>query len=64
METEGLTYKQAHRKAELHEKFYLLEKDLDKLEKNLKMRHHDAVRILEPTEKEEKEEVAEDEPRR
>jgi len=64
METEGLTYKQAHRKAELHEKFYLFEKDLEKLEKNLRIRHHDAVRIIEPTQKEEKEEVADDEPKR
>jgi hypothetical protein len=64
METEGLTYKQAHRKAQLHEKFYLLEKDIDKLEKNLKIRHHDAVRIVEPTKKKEKEEVAEDWPKR
>jgi len=64
METEGLTYKQAHRKAELHEKFYLFEKDLEKLEKNLRIRHHDAVRIIEPTKKEEKEEVADDEPKR
>jgi hypothetical protein len=64
METEGLTYKQAHRKAELHEKFYLFERDLDKLEKNLKIRQHDAVRIVEPTQKEEKEEVADDEPKR
>ena len=51
METECLTYKQAHRKAELYEKFYLLEKDLNNLEKNLKMRYPDAVRIVEPTEK-------------
>ena len=64
METEGLTYKQAHRKAELHEKFYLFEKDLEELEKNLKIRHHDAVRIIEPTQKEEKEEVADEEPKR
>jgi hypothetical protein len=63
METEGLTYKQAHARAELHEKFYLLEKDLDKLETILKIKRRDAVRIVEPTEKEEKEEVAEDEPR-
>jgi hypothetical protein len=48
METEGLTYKQAHRKAELHEKFYLFEKDLEHLEKNLKIRHHEPVRIIEP----------------
>jgi hypothetical protein len=64
METEGLTYKQAHRKAQLHEKFYLLEKDIDKLEKNLKIGHHAAVRIVEPTKKKEKEEVAEDWPKR
>lgn len=64
METEGLTYKQAHRKAQLHEKFYLFERDLNKLEKNLKIRHHDAVRIVEPTEKQEKKEVADDTPRR
>lgn len=48
METEGLTYKQAHRKAELHEKFYLFEKDLETLEKNLKIRHHEPVKIIEP----------------
>lgn len=48
METKGLTYKQAHRKAELHEKFYLLEEDLEKLEKNLHMKHHEAVTIVEP----------------
>jgi len=64
METEGLTYKQTHRRAQLHEKFYLLEKDLDKLETNLKIGHHDAVRIVEPTEKEEKKEVSENKPRR
>ncbi len=64
METEGLTYKQAHRKAELHEKFYLFERDLNKLETNLKIRHHDAVKIVEPTEKEEKEETADREPKR
>jgi hypothetical protein len=49
METKGLTYKQAHRKAEFHEKFYLFEEDLEKLERNLKMRHHEPVRIIEPT---------------
>ena len=64
METEGLTYKQAHRRAQLHEKFYLLERDLEKLEKILKIKRRDAVRILEPTVKEEKREVAENEPKR
>ncbi len=48
METKGLTYKQAHHKAELHEKFYLLEEDLEKLEKNLHMKHHELVTIVEP----------------
>jgi hypothetical protein len=51
METKGLTYKQAHRKAELHEKFYLLEKDLEKLERNLKMRRYEPVYIVEPKRK-------------
>jgi hypothetical protein len=64
METEGLTYKQAHAKAQLHEKFYLFEKDLNSLEKNLKIGHHDAVKIVEPTEKKEKEEAADNEPHR
>jgi hypothetical protein len=54
METKGLTYKQAHRRAELHEKFYLLEEDLDKLERNLKMRHHEPVVIVEPQRRSEK----------
>ena len=49
METKGLTYKQAHRKAEMHEKFYLLERDLEKLEKNLKIKRHEPVTIVEPT---------------
>jgi len=30
----------------------------------LKIRHHDAVRIIEPTQKEEKEEAADDDPKR
>jgi hypothetical protein len=64
METEGLTYKQAHAKAQLHEKFYLFEKELDNLEKNLKIGHHNAVKIVEPTEKREKEEAADNEPHR
>lgn len=51
METKGLTYKQAHRRAELHEKFYLLEQDLEKLERNLKMRHYEPVKIVEPKRK-------------
>jgi hypothetical protein len=64
METEGLTYKEAHRRAELHEKFYLFEKDLNDFEKFLRIRRHDAVIIVEPTQKEEEEQVSNDEPRR
>jgi len=56
-----VTNKRARRKAELHEKFYLLEKDVEKIEKFLRIRHHDAVRIVEPTEKKEKEEAADNE---
>jgi len=59
METEGLTYKQAHRRAQLHEKFYLIEADLEKLERNLKMKHHEPVRIIEPTRANEKKEIDE-----
>ena len=51
METDGLTYKQAHRRAELHEKFYLLEQDLEKPEKHLKMRNYESVKIVEPKRK-------------
>ena len=64
METEGLTYKQAHSKAELHEKFYPVEKELNKLEKDLKKSHHDAVKIVEPTRKEEEKELSDAEPKR
>jgi len=62
METEGLTYKQAHREAEVHEKFYFLEKELSGPENRLKIRHHDDVRIVEPAKKREKQEVAGKEP--
>ena len=51
METEGLTYKQAHRSAELHEKVYLLEQDLEKPERKLKIRHYEPVKIVEPKRK-------------
>jgi hypothetical protein len=51
METEGLTYKEAHRRAELHEKFYLLEQDFEKLDRNLKIRNYEPVHIVEPKRK-------------
>ena len=51
METEGLTYKQAHRSAELHEKVYPLEQDLEKPEGKLKIRNYEPVKIVEPKRK-------------
>jgi len=53
METEGLTYKQAHRSAELHEKVYLLEQDLEKSDRKLKIRNFEPVKIVEPKQKSE-----------
>ena len=32
----------------MHEKVYLLEQDLEKLEENLKMRNYEPVKIVEP----------------
>ena len=51
METEGLTYKQAHRGAELHEKVYSLEQDLEKPDRKLKIRNYEPVKIVEPKRK-------------
>ena len=48
METEGLTYKQAHRSAELHEKVYQLEQDLEKPDRKLEIRNYEPVKIVEP----------------
>ena len=53
METKGLTYKQAHRRAEVHEKFYLLEHDLEKIENFLKIGRYEPVKIVEPRHKHE-----------
>jgi hypothetical protein len=53
METEGLTYKQAHRSAELHEKVYLLERDLENPGRKLKTRNFEPVKIVEPKQKSE-----------
>jgi hypothetical protein len=51
METKGLTYKQAHHRAELHEKVYSLKQDLEKPKRNLKMRNYEPVKIVEPKRK-------------
>jgi hypothetical protein len=53
METEGFTYKQAHRSAELHEKVYPLEQDLEKTDRKLKIRNYEPVKIVEPKRKSE-----------
>jgi hypothetical protein len=53
METEGLTYKQAHRGAELDEKVYLLEQDLEKPGRKLKIINFEPVKIVEPKQKSE-----------
>ena len=49
METKGLTYKQAHKRAQFHEKVYKLEDWLAWLEKELKRPSYEAVEVVEKT---------------
>lgn len=49
METKGLTYKQAHKRAQLHEKVYKLEDWLGKLETELKRLPYKPVEVVEKT---------------
>jgi hypothetical protein len=49
METKMLTYKDAHCKAEIHEKFYKIEAELEKVEKDLKIEKSECVQVVEPT---------------
>jgi hypothetical protein len=49
METKMLTYKDAHCKAEIHEKFYKIEEELEKVEKDLKIETSEQVKVVEPT---------------
>ena len=49
METKGLTYKQAHKRAQLHEKVYKLEDWLGKLETELKRPPYKPVEVVEKT---------------
>lgn len=49
METKMLTYKDAHCKAEIHEKFYKIEEELEKVEKDLKIETSGNVKVVEPT---------------
>ena len=49
METRGLTYKQAHKRAQFHEKVYKLEDWLGKLEAELKRPPYNPVKVIEKT---------------
>jgi hypothetical protein len=49
METKGLTYKQAHKRAQFHEKVYKLEDWLGKLETELKRPPYTPVDVVEKT---------------
>jgi len=49
MEARGLTYKQAHRRAQFHEKVYKLEDWLGRLEKELGRPTYEPVEVIERT---------------
>jgi hypothetical protein len=49
METKGLTYKQAHKRAQFHEKVYKLEDWLGRLEKELGRLTYEPVEVIEKT---------------
>ena len=49
METKGLTYKQAHKRAQFHEKVYKLEDWLGRLEKELGRSTYEPVEVIEKT---------------
>jgi hypothetical protein len=49
METKGLTYKQAHERAQFHEKVYKLEDWLGWLQKELNRTPYESVRVIENT---------------
>ncbi len=51
METKGLTYKQAHERAQFHEKVYRLEDWLARLENEIKRPTNDPVKVVEPKRK-------------
>jgi hypothetical protein len=51
METKGLTYKQAHERAQFHEKVYKLEDWLGRLEKELKGPSYEPVDVIEKSKK-------------
>jgi hypothetical protein len=49
METKGLTYKQAHKRAQFHEKVYKLEDWLGTLEAELKKPPYEPIEVIEKT---------------
>ena len=51
METKGLTYKQAHKRAQFHEKVYRLEDWLGRLEAEVKRPAYEPVEVIEKTTK-------------
>ncbi len=48
METRGLTYKQAHRRAELHEKLFKIIQEIRVEEKKIGIIPYDSVNVVEP----------------
>lgn len=48
MERKGLTYKQAHYRAEVHERVYQVEDEVEKVEEYLKIKTRKSVKIVEP----------------
>jgi hypothetical protein len=48
MERKGLTYKQAHYRAEYHERVYRVEDEVEKIEEYLKIKTRDSVKVVEP----------------
>ncbi len=46
METKGLTYKQAHRIAELHEQVYKIEEELGRMQDDLRIKPYEPVKLI------------------
>ncbi|MEM0466170.1 MAG: GNAT family N-acetyltransferase [Candidatus Thermoplasmatota archaeon] len=49
METRGCTYKEAHARAEIHEKIYRLQEELEKAEKSLNAEPFEPIKLVDPT---------------
>jgi GNAT superfamily N-acetyltransferase len=49
METRGCTYKEAHARAEIHEKIYKLQEELEKAEKSINTEPFEPVKVIDPT---------------